>query len=98
VPLKFEFGNPKKWHFSLTALPGLSWTGNNTGLRRQTETGGVMQKQKDYSINRYFNPYTMDVRLAVQHHGIGLYVQMATLPLLKEGCQDLFPVKFGIIL
>ena len=34
VPLKFEFGNPNKWHFSLTAMPGISWTGKNTGLRR----------------------------------------------------------------
>ena len=63
VPLKFEFGNPNKWHFSLTAMPGISWTGKNTGLRRKTET----TMEKDYSVNRYFNPYTMDVRAAVQY-------------------------------
>lgn len=54
--------------------------------------------EKDYSVNRYFNPYTMDVRAAVHYKGIGLYVQSAMLPLLKDGCQELYPVKFGIIL
>lgn len=94
VPVKFEFGNPKGWHFSITALPGLNWSGDNTGLRRKTET----TSEKDYSVNRYFNPYRLDVRAAVQYKKVGLYVQTAMLPLLKEGCQELYPVKFGIIL
>ena len=98
VPLKFEFGNRNKWHFSLTALPGLNWSGNNTGLRRKVEVMGGTNKEKDYSVNRYFNPYSFDVRAAVQYGGIGLYVQTAMVPLLKDGCQELFPVKFGIIL
>ena len=98
VPLKLEFGNPKKWHFSLTALPGLNWSGNNTGLRRKVEVMGGTSKVKDYSVNRYFNPYSLDLRAAVQYKSIGLYVQTAMVPLLKDGCQDLFPVKFGIIL
>ena len=44
------------------------------------------------------NPYHLDVRVAVQYKALGLYVQAATLPLLKDGCQELYPVKFGIIL
>jgi hypothetical protein len=98
VPLKFEFGNRDKWRFSITALPGLNWSGNNTGLRRKVEVMGGTNKEKDYSVNRYFNAYSLDVRAAVQYGGIGLYVQTAMVPLLKDGCQELFPVKFGIIL
>ncbi len=103
VPLKFEFGNPKKWHISVTAMPGLNWSGNNTGLRRRYNMvdpagSGTTRKEKDYAINQYMNPYHLDVRLAVQYKGMGLYVQAATLPLLKDGCQELYPVKFGIIL
>lgn len=98
VPLKFEFGNPKRWHVSLTALPGLNWSGDNTGLRRKSETTNGTQKVKDYEVNKYFNPYRFDVRLAVQYKGLGLYAQVATLPLLKDGCQELYPIKFGIIL
>lgn len=98
VPLKFEFGNPKRWHVSLTALPGLNWSGDNTGLRRKSETTNGTQKLKDYEVNKYFNPYRFDVRLAVQYKGLGLYAQVSTLPLLKDGCQELYPIKFGIIL
>lgn len=103
VPLKFEFGNPKKWHFSVTALPGLNWSGDNTGLRRRYNMvdpagSGTTRKEKDYAVNQYMNPYHLDVRVAVQYKGLGLYVQAATLPLLKDGCQELYPVKFGIIL
>ena len=103
VPVKFEFGNPKKWHFSVAALPGLNWSGNNTGLRRRYNMvdpagNGSTRKEKDYAVNQYLNPYHLDVRVAVQYKAMGLYVQAAALPLLKDGCQELYPVKFGIIL
>ena len=103
VPVKLEFGNPKKWHFSLTALPGLNWSGDNTGLHRRYNMvdpsgTGTTRKDKDYAVNKYMNPYHLDVRVAVQHKSMGLYVQTATLPLLKDGCQKLYPVQFGIIL
>ncbi|MBQ8703898.1 MAG: hypothetical protein IJ524_05945 [Bacteroidales bacterium] len=98
VPIKMEFGNPKKWHFSVAALPGLNWSGNNTGLRRKYDNPSSTVKEKDFAVNQYFNPYHLDVRVAVQYKGMGLYVQAATLPLLKDGCQELYPIKFGIIL
>lgn len=103
VPIKLEFGNPKKWHFSIAALPGLNWSGDNTGLRRRYNMvdpagGNTTRKEKDYAVNQHMNPYHLDVRVAVQYKALGLYVQAATLPLLKDGCQELFPVKFGIIL
>ena len=101
LPIKFEFGNRNRWHFSLTAMPGFAWTGKNTGLRRHyNEVAATMDEHtdKDYSINTHFNPYRLDVRAAVQYGGIGFYVQAATLPLLKDDSQELYPIMFGIIL
>ena len=98
MPLTVKLGKRKGWHLELTALTGFGWTSDNTGLRRKVEVMGGTNKEKDYSVNRYFNPYSFDVRAAVQYKTIGLYVQTAMVPLLKDGCQELFPVKFGIIL
>lgn len=98
VPLKFEFGNNDKWHFSITALPGITWSGHRTGLIKKYNEGDCHVVSKDYGVNRYFNPYRMDVRVAVQYSCIGLYVQSALLPLMKDGCQKLYPIMFGIIL
>ena len=101
LPIKFEFGNRNRWHFSITAMPGFAWTGKNTGLRRhynEVEATFDEHTDKDYSINSHFNPYRLDVRAAVQYGGIGFYVQAATLPLLKDDSQKLYPIMFGIIL
>lgn len=101
VPIKLEFGNPDRWHFSITALPGLNWTGKNSGLRRHyNEVEAVMSEHtdKDRSVNRYLNPYMFDVRVAVQYKCMGVYLQMSTLSAFKGGCQELYPIKFGIIL
>lgn len=100
LPVKFEFGNKHRWHFSLTAMPGFSWTGNNTGLRRHyNEVEATMHEHtdKDYSINTHFNPYRLDVRAAVQYKSLGVYIQAATLPLLKDDSQKLYPIMFGFI-
>lgn len=102
VPVKMEFGARRGWRLSVTALPGLDWSGSGTGLRRcydMADAGGTgtTRKEKDYAVGRYMNPYRLDVRVAVQYKVVGLYVQGAAVPLLKEGCQELYPVKFGII-
>jgi hypothetical protein len=95
LPLTLKLGKRRGWHLELTALPGLGWAGDNTGLRRKTD---VSNKVKDYSINRSLAPYKLDVRAAVMYNMIGVYFQLSTLSTLRDNCQELFPVKFGIIL
>ena len=95
IPLSLSLGDRDGWHIELTALPGLGWTGKNTGLRRQY---GNTNKEKDYSVNRSLAPYKLDLRAAMMYNGFGIYFQVATLSTLRDGCQELFPVKFGIIL
>ena len=98
LPVKLDFGNADGWHVSLTALPGLGWTGKNTGMRYKLQTSDGQVNAKDFTVNRYLNPYKLDVRLAVKYDWIGVYIQVSTLSVFKDGCLELFPVKFGIIL
>ena len=53
---------------------------------------------KDYSINPYIRPYKLDARISLQYRSLGLYFQASMLPAFKGSCDELFPVKFGIIL
>ena len=98
LPIELKFGNPDGWQISLTALPGLAWTGKNTGMRQKASQGLVDYSTKDYTVNKHLNPYKFDVRLAVKYDWIGAYLQVSTLSAFKKDSEDLFPVKFGIII
>lgn len=98
LPVTLSIGDRDKWHIELAALPGLGWTGKNTGLRRQYGTGNGTSKEKDYTVNSSLAPYKLDVRAALMYDWIGLYVQVSTMSTFKGNCQELFPIKFGIIL
>ena len=98
LPITVILGDRDDWHLELTALPGIGWTGSNTGLRRQYGSGSGTTTEKDYSINRSLAPYKFDVRAAVMYHAIGVYFQVSPISAFGDYCQELFPVKFGIIL
>ena len=98
LPVRMHFGDRDGWHIELTALPGLVWTGKNSGLRREYGGGNGQSKEKDFSVNRSINPYKFDVRAAVMYDWIGLYVQVSTLSVFRNNCDELFPIKFGIII
>ncbi len=94
LPVTLSLGNRNGWHIELAALPGLGWTGKNTGIRREYSDA----KQKDDDINRSLAPYKLDVRAAVMYNAFGVYFQVATMSAFRDNCEELFPVKFGIIL
>lgn len=98
LPIRMHFGDLDGWHIELTALPGFGWTGKNTGLLREYGVGNGQSKVKDFSVNRSLNPYKFDVRAAVMYDWIGLYVQVSTLSVFRNNCDELFPIKFGIII
>ena len=98
LPIRMHLGDKDGWHIELTALPGLGWTGKNTGLRREYGGGNGQNKVKDFSVNRSLNPYKFDVRAAIMYDWIGLYVQVSTLSVFRNNCDELFPIKFGIII
>jgi hypothetical protein len=98
VPLTFRFDLWHDWSLTLSALPGIHWGGSHTGLRRDITSGDDEVNIKDYSINPYIRPYKLDARISLQYHSLGLYFQASMLPAFKGSCDELFPVKFGIIL
>ena len=98
MPVTLILGDRDSWHVELAALPGIGWTGKNTGLRRIYGSGNGQNTEKDYSVNRSLAPYKLDVRAAVMYHALGIYAQVSTLSAFKGNCDELFPVKFGIIL
>lgn len=95
IAVKFDLG--RHWKAEIAAIPGLHWSGSHTGLRRDITSGDDETNIKDYSVNKYIAPYKLDARIAVQYRSVGVYFQTAMLPAFKGSCEELFPVKFGII-
>ena len=50
----------------------------------------------DKECSNNLNPFMLDARLTLMYGDFGLYAQVATLPLFKDGFQDIYPVKFGL--
>lgn len=98
LPIEVKFDLGRHWKLGIAAIPGIHWSGSHTGLRRDITSGDDETNIKDYSVNPYINPYKLDARIAVQYHSIGVYFQASMFSAFKGSCDELFPVKFGIIL
>lgn len=96
IALKFDLG--RHWKAELAAIPGIHWSGSHTGLRRDITSGDDETNIKDFSVNKFIAPYKLDARIAVQYRSVGVYFQASMLSAFKGSCDELFPVKFGIIL
>ena len=97
ISLHIRLGD-SRWKLELAAIPGIHWGGSHTGFRRQLNTDDMIVKDKDQSINSYINPYKLDARVVVRYRGWGVYLQLPTIPALRSSCENLYPIKFGIIL
>lgn len=98
LPLTFRFDLWHDWSLTLSALPGIHWSGSHTGLRREYTTDLEERTDYDQSVNKYINPYKLDLRATLNYEGIGLYLQVPTMSTMRSSTQDLYPIKFGIIL
>lgn len=98
VPITIKFDLGRHWKLELAAIPGLHWSGSHTGLRRDITSGDNETNIKDYTVNPYIAPYKLDARVSVKYRVFGLYFQTSMLSAFKGSCEELFPVKFGIIL
>lgn len=98
VPLTFRFDLWHDWSLTLSALPGIHWSGSHTGLRREYTTDLEERIDYDQSVNKYINPYKLDLRATLSYESIGLYFQVPTMSTLRSTVQDLYPIKFGLIL
>ncbi len=98
VPLTFRFDLWHDWSLTLSALPGIHWGGSHTGLRREYDTDLEDRTERDQSINKYINPYKLDLRATLSYENIGLYFQLPTMSTFRSSVQELYPIKFGLIL
>lgn len=98
LPLTFRFDLWHHWSLILTALPGLHWGGSHTGIRREYTTDLEERIDYDQSVNKYINPYRLDLRATLSYRSFGLYFQMPTLSTLRSSGQDLYPIKAGVSL
>lgn len=98
VPLTFRFDLWHDWSLTLSALPGIHWGGSHTGLRREYDTDLEDRTERDQSVNKYINPYKLDLRATLSYENIGLYFQAPTMSTFRSSVQELYPIKFGLIL
>ena len=98
LPLTFRFDLWHDWSLTLSALPGIHWSGSHTGLRREYTSDIEERTDYDQSVNKYINPYKLDLRATLSYEGIGLYFQVPTMSTMRSTVQDLYPIKFGLIL
>ena len=98
LPLTFRFDLWHDWSLTLSALPGIHWSGSHTGLRREYTTDIEEHTDYDQSINKYINPYKLDLRATLSYENIGVYFQAPTMSTFRSSVQELYPIKFGIIL
>lgn len=96
VPLTLKFYLWHDWSLSLAALPGIHWSGSHTGLRREYDTDLEERTDYDQSVNRFINPYKLDLRATLSYESIGLYLQVPTMSTFRNTVQDLYPIKFGL--
>ncbi|MBR1833955.1 MAG: hypothetical protein IJ785_00365 [Bacteroidales bacterium] len=83
----------------LAAIPGVNYTSGNTGLKHQGENPANRGKTSDVeNLSAVMNPLQLDARLSLNYSHISVFVQMATLPVMKNFDEDLYPIKLGFTL
>ena len=80
----------------LSAIPALGWCGKHTGLKHEFHQDGTnLQDQRN--LPDAVNPFKLDVRLDMTFGGIGVFLQVAAMPLFIDGTK-IYPIKLGFFL
>lgn len=99
LPISFMYKPTKKFGIGLAAIPGLNYTSSNTGLKHKGKSFFDNSKMSDVeNVSRVMNPYKLDARLTLAFGNIGVFVQVPTMPVLKNMDREVYPIKFGFIL
>lgn len=81
----------------LTAIPAIGYNTKNTGLKHEMKQDGPNAKDQT-NLKNELRPYKLDVRLEFDIYGFGIFMQVSTFKVFKDGYSDLYPIKFGICL
>ena len=99
MPVSVMWKPTKKFGICLAAIPGLNYTSSNTGLNHKGRTYVDNTKITDREdVSRVMNPYKLDARLTLVFTNIGVFLQVPTMPVLKDMDRYVYPLKFGLIL
>lgn len=87
-------------NIELTAIPGMGYCSNATGVKTKIKTTDGSSKKVEHTINHYLNPYKFDARLSIGWGNIGMFFQPSFMPVfLTDGDnrmdRKVYPVKFG---
>ena len=85
--------NRKGYNLKLSAIPALGWCGKHTGLKHELHQRDS-NPQDHTNLKEALNPYKLDVRLDMDFGGMGVFLQVATLPVFVEGTK-IYPIKIG---
>lgn len=98
VPIHIGWVDKKElFSVRLSAIPAIGYANNNTGLKHRMKEDGQTHKDQTNLSDALF-PYKLDVRLEFKVYGVGLFMQVSTFKLFKDGYQDLYPFKFGFVI
>ncbi len=86
----------KGFRIELAAIPALGWCGKHTGLKHEFHQDGT-NPQDQRNLTDAVNPFKLDVRLKLKFVGIGVFLQVATMPLFIDGTK-IYPIKLGFFL
>ena len=83
----------------LAAIPGVNYTSGNTGLKHKGESPSIRGTTTDVeNLSTVMNPLQLDARLTLNYSHLSIFLQMATLPVMKNFNEELYPIKLGFIL
>lgn len=83
----------------LAAIPGVNYASRNTGLKHKGESTTNQAKMTDVeNMSAVMNPLQLDARLSLNYNYFSVFVQMSTLPVMKNMEKDVYPIKLGFIL
>lgn len=99
MPVSVMWKPTRKFGIALAAIPGLNYTSSNTGLKHKGKSYTDNAKMTDVEdASRIMNPYKLDARLTLVFTNIGVFMQVPTMPVLKNMDREVYPIKFGFIL
>ncbi len=101
MPVEFEYrdkGTLRKFRFAVGVIPGLSFSSSHTGLKHELEQRGRNYQDSQDGVGRFINPYKLDVRLTFKRNGLGVFLQVPTLPVFIDTATKVYPIKIGFML
>lgn len=84
----------------LSVIPALGWCGTHTGLKHEFHVNGKNPHDQT-NLKDAINPFKCDVRLDVDFGNLGIFLQLATMPVFIPSADNptkIYPIKIGFFI